>query len=212
MTASGPAAPRPPRQKRSEETLRRILDAAAALLAERDLDEVSVEDLARRAGVSVGSVYTRFKSKDDLLAYLLDAAQRTQVEQLAAAFADERWRDVALAGRIDWLIERLQQSARARPGLIRAVFARLMSQSREVNAPAAALNAQAVDLVAGWFLAAPDGVTAPDPELAAATTASWLSYSVHLALLYDFAVAGRDRGQVVQELRRAALAALRPGG
>ena len=206
-----PERPRPPLQKRSEATLARILEAARALLATRDLDDITVEDIARQAGVSVGSLYTRFKGKDELLTHLLDATQRAQVQQLAEVLAAERWTGVGLAERLAWLVETLQASGRASPGLIRAVFGRLLSQSAELNAGPAALNARSVALISDWLLAAEDGVTAPDPERATATTTAWLSYSVHMAMLYDFAFPGQDGEAVVRELKRAALAALRPG-
>ena len=206
-----PEGPRPPRQKRSEATLARILEAAGRLLAARDIEAVTVEDIAREAGVSVGSLYTRFRSKDELLTHLLDAIQRRQVTELETLLAPERWDGVGLAARLDWLVDALRDSARASPGLIRAVFGRLLSQSPELSRGPAALNARSVELIAAWLLAAEDGVTAPEPETAAATTTAWLSYSVHMALLYDFAFPGQDGDRVVAELRRAALAALRPG-
>ena len=206
-----PEGPRPPRQKRSEATLARILEAAGRLLAARDIEAVTVEDIAREAGVSVGSLYTRFRSKDELLTHLLDAIQRSQVTELETLLAPERWDGVGLAARLDWLVDALRDSARASPGLIRAVFGRLLSQSPELSRGPAALNARSVELIAAWLLAAEDGVPAPEPETAAATTTAWLSYSVHMALLYDFAFPGQDGDRVVAELRRAALAALRPG-
>ena len=206
-----PEGPRPPRQKRSEATLARILEAAGRLLAARDIEAVTVEDIAREAGVSVGSLYTRFRSKDELLTHLLDAIQRSQVTELETLLAPERWDGVGLAARLDWLVDALRDSARASPGLIRAVFGRLLSQSPELSRGPAALNARSVELIAAWLLAAEDGVTAADPETASATTTAWLSYSVHMALLYDFAFPGQDGDRVVAELRRAALASLRPG-
>lgn len=206
-----PEGPRPPQQKRSEATLARILGAAKTLLATRDLDDITVEDIAREAGVSVGALYTRFKGKDELLTHLLDATQREQVGRLEEVLAAERWAGVDLAGRLAWLVETLQASARANPGLIRAVFGRLLSQSAALNAGPAALNARSVALIADWLRAAGDGVTAPEPQAAAATTTAWLSYSVHMAMLYPFAFPGQDGETVTRELRRAALAALRPG-
>ena len=82
-----PEGPRPPRQKRSEATLARILGAARTLLATRDLDDITVEDIAREAGVSVGALYTRFKGKDELLTHLLDATQREQLARLEEVLA-----------------------------------------------------------------------------------------------------------------------------
>ena len=49
----------------------RILDAAADLIAHFGYDKTTVDDIARRAGVSKGAIYLHFKSKDDLFEGLL---------------------------------------------------------------------------------------------------------------------------------------------
>ena len=81
---------RPPVQARSRRTLSRILDASLALLAERGLDGLTVQDIVSRAGTSVGSFYGRFSGKEELLAY---------VEQDVWARATEQW-DEQLSARI----------------------------------------------------------------------------------------------------------------
>lgn len=201
--------PRAPLQKRSEATLARILDAARALLAVQDIDDITVEDIARQAGVSVGSLYTRFRSKDELLTHLLDVTQRTQAEQLSEVLAEHLWQGVDLPKRLAWLVEQLQSSARAQPGLIRAVFGRLLSRSAAQNAGPAVLNARCLSLISTWLAAASDP-SGPDPAVRIKTTVACLSYSIHLALLYDFAFPAQDKQETVAELHRAALAALAP--
>jgi len=47
------------------------------LLREREFEQISVTDIARRAGVAVGSVYSHFKDKDAFLAVLL--SERTNM-------------------------------------------------------------------------------------------------------------------------------------
>lgn len=49
-----------------------ILITAETLLAERSLDEISIEDLATGAGISRPSFYFYFSSKDEVLLALLD--------------------------------------------------------------------------------------------------------------------------------------------
>lgn len=58
----------PPRRgrPRSEDTHRAILGAALSLLAERPLADISVEEVAARAGVGKASVYRRWPSKGTL--------------------------------------------------------------------------------------------------------------------------------------------------
>lgn len=43
-----------------------IIDAARELFAEEGID-VTLDDVARRAGVGVGTVYRRFASKEELI-------------------------------------------------------------------------------------------------------------------------------------------------
>jgi AcrR family transcriptional regulator len=58
-----------------------LLLAARHLMSERGYRGFTVEDLAREAGMSVGSVYLHFASVDDIYAELLS-------EDLASKFGD----------------------------------------------------------------------------------------------------------------------------
>lgn len=46
--------------------LQRILDSAAQLFSVRPFHEVTMDEIAKRANSSKGSIYSRFKSKEDL--------------------------------------------------------------------------------------------------------------------------------------------------
>ena len=61
------AAVRPPKQKRSQESLERVLEASIALLEEKGFDAFTIQDVSQRAEVSVGAIYARFGSKETLL-------------------------------------------------------------------------------------------------------------------------------------------------
>src|SRR5688572_24645652 len=54
------------RQKRGQVTFDALIDTAFALLDEREFDEISIAELAQKAGYSVGAFYARFRSKDEL--------------------------------------------------------------------------------------------------------------------------------------------------
>ena len=58
---------RPPQQRRSRESLERVLRAGERALAERGYEGFTIADVSRRAKVSVGSVYGRFESKEALV-------------------------------------------------------------------------------------------------------------------------------------------------
>lgn len=63
---SQPSTVRPPRQYRSRQSLERILQAGLEVLAEGGYDAFTVDEVCRRAQVSIGSVYNRFGSKHAL--------------------------------------------------------------------------------------------------------------------------------------------------
>ena len=66
---SVPAADRPLRRD-AEQNRQRLLDAAADVFAEHGL-EASVEEIARTAGVGMGTLYRRFPTKDALISALV---------------------------------------------------------------------------------------------------------------------------------------------
>ncbi len=69
---NAPASPgKEPRTARGRETLRRLLDAAAAEFGERGFHEASVSGITRRAGTALGSFYTYFDSKDAIFSALV---------------------------------------------------------------------------------------------------------------------------------------------
>lgn len=62
----------------------RVLDAAARLFAAEGVDAVSMEEVARAAGVGKGTLYRRYADKGELSAALIDADARSlQAEVLA---------------------------------------------------------------------------------------------------------------------------------
>ncbi len=54
-------------QKKNEQTMNRIFDSAENLFSKKDFHEVKMEEIAKNANVGKGTIYTYFKSKEDLL-------------------------------------------------------------------------------------------------------------------------------------------------
>ncbi len=63
---------RKPSQERSKQVVEALLEATGQIIAERGLAQASTNHIARRAGVSIGSLYQYFANKDELLAALFD--------------------------------------------------------------------------------------------------------------------------------------------
>lgn len=69
--------PRPMRAD-AQRNYARLLSAAAAVFAEHGADDASLEEIARRAGVGIGTLYRHFPTRQALL----EAVYRDQVEAL----------------------------------------------------------------------------------------------------------------------------------
>jgi AcrR family transcriptional regulator len=68
-----------PLRRDAQENRQRLLDAAAAVFAERGL-EAGVEEIARAAGVGIGTFYRRFPTKDALICALVHDVMTTILE------------------------------------------------------------------------------------------------------------------------------------
>ncbi|MFC3523007.1 TetR/AcrR family transcriptional regulator [Streptomonospora nanhaiensis] len=65
-----------------------IVRAAASLFAERGLD-APMEDIARRAGVGVGTLYRRFPDRESLIAAIAESTFEAVLERVRVAVAEE---------------------------------------------------------------------------------------------------------------------------
>ena len=75
---------RKPRQDRSKASLERMLAAGRELMLERGSEEFTLQEVSERGQVSIGSIYLRFESKDNLVRGVIAEA----LEALAAEETD----------------------------------------------------------------------------------------------------------------------------
>lgn len=163
-----------------------ILDAAIEEIAERGFERARLVDIAKRAGVTVGSIYTWYRNKADLFTAALDFAieeQRIRNQEVIKQLPNSDngawlWRIAAMAPRNAvntepsatqrLLIEALHtawQNEEARETILPRLSS-LMSQYREViqDARKAGEIAPSFDteLLARMFMALPIGIGALD--------------------------------------------------
>jgi AcrR family transcriptional regulator len=80
---------REPKRERGKQRVAALLDASAALFAEKGYDGATMTEIAERAGAAIGSLYQFFPSKEALAEALFDrfaerwAASFARVEELA---------------------------------------------------------------------------------------------------------------------------------
>ena len=73
-----------------QEVRERIVLAAVRVFGERGLHGATMQDVVRESGLSVGAIYTYFKSKDDLFLATCDLASGRGLGELATRLANGR--------------------------------------------------------------------------------------------------------------------------
>ena len=139
--AVSPAAPR--LRADARRNYERLLGAAAAEFAEHGGDEASLEQIARRAGVGIGTLYRHFPSR---LA-LLEAVYLDQVEALRARAEELAGAEDPAAALSDWLRALVAFSATKRR-LTQAMLATASSGSELMSSCGAVLHGAAELLLA----------------------------------------------------------------
>lgn len=92
LTANSGLSPRKqPKQQRSIATVGILLDAAAQVLAQHGFEGFTTNAIAERAGLSIGSCYQYFPSKEAVLAALIARESAQLVEGLQQAAGAPGW-------------------------------------------------------------------------------------------------------------------------
>ena len=163
---AGLGAPsRVPLQGRSRASFERMLLAAAKLLVERGSDDFTIADVSKAGRVSIGSIYGRFDSKDDLIravqARALAAADVDMAQGLAKATARSRSLDELVSNLIDSLAEVLRKHADIfRPLMLRATYDEVIQTVGKRS------YAETERQFRETILARADEIRHPDPERA----------------------------------------------
>lgn len=69
------------REQHKNETNERIREAIETLVQEKSYDSITIREICKEAGISIGSYYKHYNSKDDIIFQTIrSSAQRTNVE------------------------------------------------------------------------------------------------------------------------------------
>jgi AcrR family transcriptional regulator len=82
--------PRLTREESRSVTRSRLLDAAAAVFAEKGFHGASLDEIAERAGYSRGAVYSNFADKDELFLALIDQRNEQAIREISELLKADR--------------------------------------------------------------------------------------------------------------------------
>ena len=89
-TTTGPVA----KQRRSQITYNKLIEAGFKLLETRDFDSISIAEIAKKAGYSVGAFYARFENKEEFFLALVHKHNAGRQEAMDNFFSKNRDRDL----------------------------------------------------------------------------------------------------------------------
>ncbi len=187
MATSSRARRRAPRQERAAATVDALLQASAELLVKRGYERMTTNHIAQRAGVSIGSLYQYFASKDALLAELIERHFTTVQDYLASAVAKlaatQLEREVDIAEHVSRLIRTLIAIEQVDAELHHAIVSKLprVGDFAIVDTFAERFEAQ----VAGVLDALPQHLRPISPTLSAQLTVRAVSGVVQSTLRRD---------------------------
>jgi AcrR family transcriptional regulator len=156
-----------PRQARSRETLRRLLDATEAALERHGLDGATLPRIARAAGIAPATVYRRFRDKDALLAAVFRRFSEVGAAEAERPIDADAVRQVGLEAVVRNWMKGVIGVYRGRPGLLRAT---MEYTRRHPDAPFVRrqieTEVRGFDKLAGVLLLFRDRIRHPDPDFA----------------------------------------------
>lgn len=99
----------------NEEKRERILSAIVEEFAGRGFANANVNNIAKRAGISVGALYKYFPTKDDLYMYIIEASSQI-IEDYVIGILEE---DIRFLSKIEKLLRLAQDYSKHEPDLIK---------------------------------------------------------------------------------------------
>ena len=183
-----------------------IMDAAMQLAEEGGFEAVRLRDVAGRAGVALGTLYARFRSKEDILIAVLDQGAAQLEEQVSAA---------PLGGptpneRLKVYFEIVTRQMLSRPHFTRALLRAVSAGTPESAARVARYQGRLNNLIVGAMVGGADRGSAGDA--ARNDEIAFLLQQVWFAALVGWMSGIRSGEDVVRQMNTAVDIVLRGAG
>jgi AcrR family transcriptional regulator len=166
-------------QERSRLTVDALLEATARVLLKEGYDRASTNKIAAAAGVSIGSLYQYFPSKEALVAAVIDRHTQQVSQVIRNALVNVAARPIEVAARA--FVSVAIDAHRVNPKLHGVLAEQIPRIGRLENVEA--INREAYALVRGYLEAHRDEIDVADPDLAAFVCVTAVQALTHAAVL-----------------------------
>jgi AcrR family transcriptional regulator len=186
-------------QNRSRATVDALIEATARILVREGFDKASTNRVAEQAGVSVGSLYQYFPSKEALVAAVIDRHNQELMQVVRGALAEVAALPMEQAVRK--LVAVAIKAHRIDPKLHRVLAEQIPRTGRLENI--AAFNRETYALFRAYLETHADELRAVDLELAAFVCVTSIEALTHTAVLHHPKVfSDEGMGALVDEATR----------
>jgi AcrR family transcriptional regulator len=157
-------AVQPPQQERSRASFERVIQAATSLLEEDGYDGFTLAEVSKRANVSIGSIYARVKSKDDLF-YVIQDRYMTVSENRPRLQDPAVWSELDAQAAILGIVDEIGELFKVNERLLRVFMHRGIVDS-EVATRSSSSVSKFHDEIVAILLTKRAAIAHEDPELA----------------------------------------------
>ena len=194
-------------QERSRLTVDALLEATARILMKEGYDRASTNRIADVAGVSIGSLYQYFPSKEALVAAVIDRHMQEMMQVVRDALVKMAMRPIGEAARE--LVRVMIDAHRVNPKLHRVLVEQVPRVGRLDNIQA--IDREAYVLVRSYLEAHRDELAIPDTEMAAFVCVTTVEALTHAAVVHRSEVLSDERANAfVDEVTALILRYLAP--
>ena len=185
-------------QKRSRVTVNALLEATARILVREGFDKASTNRIAEVAGVSVGSLYQYFPSKEALVAALVDRHNREVMQAVQGELAEAV--NLPIEQGVRKLVAVAVKAHRIDPKLHRVLAEQIPRVGRLEKLET--FNRQNYALFAAYLERHRDEIRAVDLELAAFVCVTSIEALTHTAVLHQKLLSNEATAALVDEATR----------
>jgi AcrR family transcriptional regulator len=168
-------------QERARLTVDALIEATARVLMKEGYDRASTNKIAAVAGVSIGSLYQYFPSKEALVAAVIDRHMQAMLQVLRDALVKVATRPIEVAARE--LVAVMIDAHRVNPKLHRVLGEEVPRTGRLGNIEA--VEREAYGLVRAYIEARRDELDVADPDMAAFVCVTAVEALTHAAVVRD---------------------------
>ncbi len=184
-----------------EERARRILESAIHLADQGGFQAVRLRDVAAHSGVALGTLYTRFRSKEGILV----AALEEEAGKLETLLTDYPPQGETALERVIYFFTMASRALFARPNFARAVLRSVASGEPEIAEKVLRFHSRMSDLILGAYRGGDEASGTPDGEdQESAQRLAFLLQQVWFGALVGWMGGMHDSDAVIDQMRWAA--------